>query len=197
MRIGALSSAAAVAFLAAGCTGQQIVNTGDQPPSAPVPTTAAPPPPVDPHLVNAFDYAGYPSAGTRYYFTTPSGRWACAIVPRVEAGCHSATNWPSAMGITGEPEAVASADGATTAPNALVIEREADARFVALETPEFAADPGPAVVLPFNTTLAAAGFRCNVQEVGVSCLSERSGKGFTFSEDGVRPQYTDVPAGVP
>ncbi len=52
--------------------------------------------------------------------------------------------------------------------------------------------------MPFNKILAAAGFRCNVQETaGVSCLSEFSGKGFTFSADGVAPQYTDVPAEVP
>ena len=57
--------------------------------------------------------------------------------------------------------------------------------------------PGPAKVLQFNRILAAAGFRCNVQESGVSCLSELSGKGFTFSADGYTPQYTDVPADAP
>ena len=45
--------------------------------------------------------------------------------------------------------------------------------------------------------LAAAGFRCNVQESGVSCQSETSGKGFTFSAKGYTPQYTDVPANAP
>ena len=68
---------------------------------------------------------------------------------------------------------------------------------VALDAPEFTLDPGPATVLPFNRILAVAGFRCNVQESGVSCISERSGKGFTFSDDGVFPQYTDVPADAP
>ena len=49
--------------------------------------------------------------------------------------------------------------------------------------------------MAFNKILAVAGFRCNVQEQhGVSCLSELSGKGFTFSADGFVPQYTDVPA---
>ena len=57
--------------------------------------------------------------------------------------------------------------------------------------------PGPANSLQFNRILAAAGFRCNVQESGVSCLSESSGKGFTFSAEGFTPQYTDVPAGAP
>jgi hypothetical protein len=31
----------------------------------------------------------------------------------------------------------------------------------------------------------------------VSCQSEASGKGFTFSADGYTPQYTDVPANAP
>jgi hypothetical protein len=90
---------------------------------------------------------------------------------------------------------VADAAGKTATPNALVVAREGAAQFVALEQPEFSLDPGPAKVLPFNKILAAAGFRCNVQEAsGVSCLSEFSGKGFTFSSDGFAPQYTDVPA---
>ena len=44
--------------------------------------------------------------------------------------------------------------------------------------------------------LAAAGFRCNVQESGVSCQSDTSGKGFTFSADGFVPQYTDLAGGA-
>jgi hypothetical protein len=102
------------------------------------------------------------------------------------------------MGISGAPESVPGTDGDTTAPNAVVIPREGEAQFVALEQPEFALDSGPAKVLPFNRILAAAGFRCNVQEAsGVSCLSEFSDKGFTFSAKGFRAQYTDVPVGAP
>ncbi len=53
--------------------------------------------------------------------------------------------------------------------------------------PEFGLDPGPATVLPFNRILAVAGFRCNVQEAtGISCMSELTGKGFTFSAEGSR-----------
>jgi hypothetical protein len=153
--------------------------------------------PSNAHLANAFDYVAHPPAGTTYYFTSPSGAWACAIVPRVKAGCQSATNWPAAMGVTGEPESVPNATGNGT-PNALVIPRAGAAQFVALDKPEFAIDPGPGKELPFNRILAVAGFRCNVQEAtGVSCLSEFSGNGFTFSTDGLVPQYTDVPAGAP
>jgi len=191
---------ATVTMLAAGCSGGTVINT-DESPSAGAPAGTAPPstpPRSNTHLVNAFDYVAYPPGGTTYYFTSPSGTWACAIVPRVQAGCQSATSFPSAMGITGEPDSVPGADGETTTPNALVVPRDGAARFVALDEAEFALDPGPAKVLPFNRILAAAGFRCNVQEAtGVSCLSESSGKGFTFSPDSFVPQYTDVPVEAP
>ena len=91
-----------------------------------------------------------------------------------------------------------SAAGEPTAPNAIVVERQGDAQFVALERPEFTLASGPANDLEFNRILAAAGFRCNVQEqFGVSCVSEPSGKGFTFSAEGFTPQYTDVPPNAP
>jgi hypothetical protein len=191
----------AVAMLAAGCSGGTVINTDESPAAAPSSSTAAPapsPPPSNAHLANAFDYVAHPPGGTSYYFTSPSGTWACGIMPRVKVGCQSATNWPSAMGVTGEPDSVTDTAGESTTPNALVISREGAAQFVALEQPEFSLDPGPAKVLPFDRILAVAGFRCNVQETtGVSCLSEFSGNGFTFSPDGVAPQYTDVPAEAP
>lgn len=191
---------AVVAVLAAGCSGGPTVNNDQPAPAAPANTAAAPspPPPSNRHLANAFDYVAYPPTGTSYFFTSPSGAWACAILPRVKVGCQSTDNWPSAMGITGEPDSVPDAAGEDAAPNAVIVPRDGDARFVALERSEFALDPGPAKVLPFNRILAAADFRCNVQEAtGVSCLSETSGKGFTFSPDGFVPQYTDVPAEAP
>ena len=187
-------------MLAAGCSGGAVVNTDEpRPEAAPVNTSPTPAPPRgNKHLVNAFDYVAYPPGGTTYYFTSPSGTWACAIIPRVQAGCQSAMNFPSAMGITGAPDSVPGDDGETTAPNALVVPRAAGAQFVALDEPEFALDPGPAKVLPFNRILAVAGFRCNVQEAtGVSCLSEFNDQGFTFSADGFVPQYTDVPVEAP
>ena len=53
-------------------------------------------------------------------------------------------------------------------------------------------------MLPFNRTLAVARFRCNIQESkGVSCLSEASGKGFTFSADGFDLLYSEVPLDAP
>lgn len=48
--------------------------------------------PTNDALVNAFDYAAPQADGqTAYYFTSPSKRWVCAIVPRVAAGCQSST----------------------------------------------------------------------------------------------------------
>lgn len=187
----------AVAILAAGCSGERIVTT-DEPPAASPPTsttTEPPPPPGSRHLVDAFDYVAHPAGTAAYYFTTPSGRWSCAIVPRAKAGCQSATSWQSSMNITGEPETVPNADGEQTAPNAIIIERAGQPRFVALEQPKFIL--GTAKVLGFNRILAAAGFRCNVQEAGVSCMSEATGYGFTFAPEGLKPHYTEVPANAP
>jgi hypothetical protein len=185
---------AAVAALAAGCSTGAVVNT-DEPAAqtaAGAPTVLSTPPPSNTHLVNAFDYVAHIDGKARYFFTTPSGRWACAIVPRVKAGCQATAS--SGLGIPGEPDTVPDAAGEQTAPNAIVVDRAGDAHFAALDQLEFSLDPGPATVLQFDEVLAAAGFRCNVQEVGVSCLSELTGKGFTFSTDGYTLQYTDVPA---
>ena len=74
---------------------------------------------------------------------------------------------------------------------------QGDAHFAALITAQFAPSR-PANVLPFNQTLAVARFRCNIQETkGVACLSEESGKGFTFSADGFNLQYSEVPLDTP
>lgn len=192
MRVVFVLSAAAI--LAASCSGERIVTT-DEPPAASPPTSttvAPPPPPNSAQLVSAFDYVAHPAGAAVYYFTTPSGRWACAIVPRVKAGCQSATSPLSSMNITGEPKTVPDAAGGQTAPNAVVIERNREPRFVAVEQPEFVLED--ANVLQFNRILIAAGFRCNVQEAGVSCMSEATGKGFTFAPEGFEPQYTEVPA---
>jgi hypothetical protein len=191
---------AAVALAASGCTGDTIINTPEPRPQTPAaaPTAAPSTPASNAHLANAFNYVGHVGDITGYYFTTPSGKWKCAILSHAKAGCQSSSSWQSGLGIEGAPESVPDAAGEDTTPNAIVVDRDGDPQFVALEQPEFWLDPGPANALQFNRILAAAGFRCNVQEAsGVSCLSETSGKGFTFSADGYAPQYTDVPAGAP
>lgn len=177
------------------CGGPTVVNTGE--PHTPPATSAArpslPPYATNAHLAKAAEF--YATSGDRqaYYFTTPSGRWRCAIIPHERAGCRAAGS--TALSIAGAPTAVPGSDGSQTKPNALVIDRDADMQFVALDDDPFTLQPGPAVSLPFGTVLAVAGFRCNVQEAtGVSCGSEASGKGFTFSADGFTSVYTDVPS---
>jgi hypothetical protein len=184
-RLVALS---AIAALAAGCSGATVVNTSETPPRPAGAGTSAPsPPPSNAHLVNAFDYVGHTGDTTGYYFTTPSGKWRCAILAHTKAGCQASTSWQSGLGVEGEPDST----------NAIVVGEEGDAQFVGLDQSDFALESESAKVLRFNRILAAAGFRCNVQESGVSCLSEASGKGFSFSADGFVPQYTDVPQGAP
>ncbi|MFB1298317.1 hypothetical protein ACAG24_022645 [Mycobacterium sp. pW049] len=188
----------AAAVLAAGCGAPRVVTTDET--SATRTAAAAPPPtttrPSNAHLANAFDFAADVAGQTGYYFASPSGRWECAIIPRTSAGCQNAQS--ADIGIGGAPEQVPGPDGEPDAPNAILVDRTGEVRFVAKPAPGFALDPGPATELPFNRILAVAGFRCNIQEAtGISCLSELSGKGFTFSAESYTTTYTDVPPGAP
>lgn len=192
-----LAVLAATVALISACAVRPAVNTGDM--SAPEPS---PPPPSlrtpanNSHLVNASDYFADADDHTGYYFRSPSGRWRCAIVPHSKAGCQSSSG--STMSIRGEPDTVTASDGTSAAPNAIVIETTGDAHFAALQQGEFSPASGAAKVLPFNKVLDAAGFRCNVQEsAGVSCASELTAKGFTFSRGEYSLQYTDVPDDAP
>ncbi|BBZ27887.1 hypothetical protein MMAD_21820 [Mycolicibacterium madagascariense] len=185
-----------LAAISSGCD-STIVNTNDARPTTAPSTTTAPPfanPTNNDLLANAFDYAAPgPDGATAYYFTTPSKRWVCAIVPRTNAGCQAATG--STLPVKGAPDTVPGPDGTDTAPNAIQVGRTGDPSFAALESPGFSPVPGPPVVLPFGKVLIASGFRCNVQEAtGISCASEFTGNGFTFSADGFTTQYTDLPA---
>ena len=188
------ATAVAAALIATACAPQVVVNTKD----TPTQTAAATPPPASTRpsnadLTNAHDFYATSSGQAGYYFTTPSGKWRCAILPRSQAGCQGASG--SSLGVSGAPATVESADGQTHAPNAIVVDDEGDPHFAWVEQPGFTVTPGPAKPLPLNKILAAAGFRCNVQEAGVSCASETTGNGFTFSAEGYTPRYTDLPAG--
>ena len=122
MRAITLISTALLAV--AGCSGVRVVNNGEPRPETATNTETAPPlPPTNTaHLANAFDYVAHPNDEAAYYFTTPSGRWQCAILPRVWAGCQSAGG---ALGIAGAPDTVPDSTGAETTPNAVVIEPRA------------------------------------------------------------------------
>lgn len=187
----------AAALISAGCDSGTVVNTDEARPT--IQTSTTPPPPLgnrptNDALANAFDYAApQPDGQTAYYFTSPSKRWVCAIVPRETAGCQSSTG--STIPITGAPDTVPGTDGTDAAPNAIQVGRLGESRFATLDPPGYSLVPGPAVVLPFGKVLIVSGFRCNVQEAtGISCASEVSGNGFTFSADAFTFQYTDLPA---
>ncbi|WP_395311699.1 hypothetical protein V4U86_13495 [Mycobacterium sp. AMU20-3851] len=194
-RAGVLSAALA-SLLLAGCGSPTVVNTGQ--PWTPV-ETPAPPPRLPDHpsnrtLADASEY--YVATGTPkvYRFATPSGRWQCVIVPHASAGCRPASS--TQLSIAGAPTSVPGPDGAPTAPDTIIIDRDSDVGFVeSVVDPDNATDAdAPVTTLPFGKVLQVAGFRCNVQELtGVSCGSESSGRGFTFSADGYTPVYTDVP----
>ena len=197
-----LATAAALsgsALLLCACSGPTVINTEEHT------TTAAAPPAVpsttvasNAHLVNAFDYAAQVDGVTGYYFTSPSGRWQCAIKPRVEAGCQNADASASAIRITDAPDDVPGPEGEPEAPNAIRVDRDRAAEFTVVPATAYGLEPEPAQVLPFNRVLAVAGFRCNVQESsGISCLSETSGAGFTFSAEEYATSYVDVPPEAP
>lgn len=188
---------ASVAVITAGCDSGTVVNTDDPRPTLPTSTSTTPPlpaPATNDVLANAFDFAApQPDGQTGYYFVSPSKRWVCAIIPGQAAGCQSSAG--STIPITGAPATAPSPDGTDGSPTAIEVGREADPRFVTLDPPGYAATPGPATVLPFDKLLIVAGFRCNVQEAtGISCASEVTGKGFTFSADGYAFQYTTLSA---
>jgi hypothetical protein len=187
MRTTILTAAALLAVT--GCSAERVVNTGEWESVTATTTSVAPLlPPTNPALMaNAFDFVAHPDGQAAYYFSTPSGRWRCEIVPRSMAGCQSASG---AIGVAGAPDTVPNDAGEPTTPNAIVIEPQGDAHFAAIDGPP----PDAVNVLPFDRTLIVARFRCNIQEeTGVACLSEESGHGFTFSADGFLPQYSEVP----
>jgi hypothetical protein len=191
---GLVLNAAFATMALAGCGSPAIVNTGEPwtPVETPAPTAQLPEHTNNRQLADASEYYTVAGARKAYRFATPSGRWNCMIVPHTSAGCRPATSSP--LSITGAPTAVPGADGSQVPPTAFVLGRNAEAQFVAAEDDPVSLPPGPATTLPFGRVLAAAGFRCNVQEAsGVSCGSESSGKGFTFSADGYSLTYTDVP----
>lgn len=194
----AITLASAAVLVVTGCTAERVVNTGEweRSESSTAATAVAPSlPPVAPdRLADTAAFTQDRDGQPAYYFATPSGRWQCAILPGDQAGCEATGD---TLSIAGAPETVADADGQQAPPNAIVVGPTGDAHFAATDGAQFA-PPAPADVLPFNRTLSVARFRCNLQEAkGVSCLSEESGNGFTFSADGFDLQYGEVPPDAP
>ncbi|CAN5336189.1 hypothetical protein BH09ACT8_BH09ACT8_31950 [soil metagenome] len=176
------------------CAGNVITDDDaapGKPPTGEAPSTT--PRPGNANLVDAFDFYAQSDGRPGYLFTTPSGTWRCAIIPHDQAGCRSAKSAMS-LGVKGAPQTVADSAGAQVPPNAVVVESNGDAYFTKVDAGVFVRDSGPDQTLQFGQILAAAGFRCNVQDLGISCMSETSKTGFTFSGDGFTPSYTDLPA---
>jgi hypothetical protein len=182
----------------AACSAGTISDDGSgaagQPPPQAAPSTTARL--SNANLVNAFDFYAQSNGSPGYFFTSPSGTWRCAIIPHQEAGCRSAKSTVSLglEGIDGVPATVPDATGKQVSPNAIVVRTAGDADFTAVDASVYVRDSGADQTLQFGRILAAAGFRCNVQDIGISCMSETSGSGFTFSADGFTPSYTDLPA---
>ncbi|CAM4318387.1 hypothetical protein MB901379_02618 [Mycobacterium basiliense] len=188
------SAAILLTATTAACGPGPGVHTGEPPvPTGVTATTSLLPTPTNNlHLANAADYFVESGAHGGYYFASPSGRWRCAIVPHTQAGCQPTRG--STLNIPGAPETVRGADGTVAVPNTIVVGTLGEAHFAVLEKGEFSPGSGAAKALPFVQVLDAAGFRCNFQKsVGVSCVSETTAKGFTFSVDGYTLHYTDVP----
>lgn len=185
-------AAASAALVVAACGSPTVVDTGE--PWTPInPTTAPPglPEQSTDQLADATEFYITEDGRNAYYFTSPSGRWRCAIVPRVSAGCQPVN--AASLPMTGVPTTVPDADGEPTAPNTILIEQSTPVRFADQDARLYTPASGPAATLPFDKVLTVAGFRCNVQEAtGISCGSEGSGKGFTFSAEAYTAVYTDV-----
>ncbi|WP_099022508.1 hypothetical protein [Mycolicibacterium palauense] len=173
-----------------------VVNTEGVSDYIPEPSTTALPapdgPPGNDRLLDASEFYATSDGLTAYFFTTPSMSWRCAIVPHTLAGCQAAGGRAN-LGVPGQPDTVTDTDGEQKAPNAIVVAATGEPRFTVLDGEEFRLVPGPPRPVDFGQVLAAAGFRCNVGDAGISCASETTGKGFTFDADGYRFAYTEAP----
>lgn len=112
-----------------------------------------------------------------YYFTSPSGKFECAIVTTTApvAGCHG--QFPP------DAPAVPSAGASGTAtPNAIRVTAEKPGEFFNAGDPAFHRFDGPAKALPYGSPLRVQGFTCTVDEhTGVTCETN-TGHGFTVSD---------------
>src|ERR1700758_1663204 len=136
-----------IAGLTVACAPSVVVNTGETPPRTQTPASSEPTGRVDPNLVDAHAYYMTSDGMKGYYFTTPSGKWSCAILPRSQAGCQAPTR-AQLMGIPGAPDTVQGPNGAV-APNAIAVGDEGDAGFTWLDLPGFSLRTGKAMVLDF------------------------------------------------
>ncbi|KZF11524.1 hypothetical protein A2J03_19510 [Rhodococcus sp. EPR-157] len=144
--------------------------------SQPSRTTTTAPPTAEPSRFEGSD--GF------YYFTSPSGKFECAVfvTDTSIAGCHG--EFPS----TAPRVEGSSAPDSRVAPNTIELTAGSPARFLSSGDPRFHRFDGTARALPYGETLSipgsgsSNGVMCRVEEkTGVSC-SDQVGHGFTVSD---------------
>ncbi|OYD69912.1 hypothetical protein [Rhodococcus sp. OK302] len=183
--------------------GNPVASVGEAPSTTEVsdglsqPSTPEAPQP-GPTLVDPAAFA-YSSGGlSGYFFTTPSGLWRCAILTfsaqrgsdAQMAGCQPKTSMD--INVSGAPRVPDHGSGNPVAPNAILVNKTDDARFASLSQALFWRLDNATPTLAYGETLSTDGFSCNVQETGVSCRSDSSNHGFTFSTNGFDFNYTEA-----
>ena len=130
--------------------------------------------------VNPADYA----VGGNYYFTSPSGKWQCAILaaqPDSETGCHGHfPDFVPRVPGSGAPEVM-------VAPNAVVMStRNQKAMLISVGDARFYPESRNSRPLPYGRTLTVGPITCTIAEAtGVSCDDTKTDHGFTVSETAV------------
>lgn len=122
----------------------------------------------------AADPAAYEVRGG-HYFTSPSGKWSCAILTISDpvAGCHG----PIPKKAPDAPRG----DGSPAHPNTVLVAKGSPARFQHRGDPAYTPTDGKAKVLPYRETLTVAGMSCSVSKAsGVTCR-DNQGHSFTIS----------------
>lgn len=189
VRVASLPVLACCTLLIAACahstegsaTAMAPTTTGPRPPATtsistrtPAPATTSTPP-----AAQAAEYAGTETGS--YYFTSPSGKFECAVItaPTPVAGCHGTL--PSSA-----PRVPAASGTGTTTPNSIRVTASGPGRFVESGDPAFHRFDTPATPLPYGSPLRVQGFTCSVDErAGVTCVST-AGNGFTVSDSAYR-----------
>lgn len=184
--------AGAVAAVAAGCSDE--VSNGSAPATPAASTTASAPASTTPAPV-AVDPAQF-RQGDSYFFHSPSGTFACAILAgpnrpesHLTTGCAGATapSSPESEQCLRSPGTHLSiglaADGAqymcmTDGFDLYVGPKEGE--------PPTALPWGGGRVLPYGSSLSADGFTCTAREDGITCANDGSKHGFTIARQSDR-----------
>ncbi len=121
------------------------------------------------------------SANGSYYFTSPSGKFECAVItaPEPVAGCHGRlpSSAPPVPSVTGTGSAT---------PNSIRVRASGPGAFFQSGDPAFHRFDGPAKPLGYGSPLRVQGFTCSVDEQsGVTCVSAAE-HGFTVSDSAYR-----------